>query len=144
MKFYSGNFVSIMAIPIWKKPIDTVEDIIQAAKSDNYLTYTARSLYDIAMEAECCDSLEYHIGQNLKKYKVIRANNYSFPRKVQMINGYDWEAHPMVYITSRRVLSIFGRYFIFPFHISTNNLYVDLVGLVQQKDSLYTPVFSKQ
>lgn len=140
MKCYSGVFVSLVTIPTWQKPINTVQEIVESL--NRTVVYTSRFFYDLAMAAECCDSFEYLVGENMRRHKIKRASKGNFLEKMGKFNFFDLPVE-MIYINSRSIFRFYARYFKSSFHISSTNLYLDLVGILHQKDALFSAAFSK-
>ena len=74
MKSYGGVFFSILIVPKYDVPIDSMEDLVMAANSGQYDIISHRqSLFKkMLIETECCDDY-YIIGQSIKRY----SNDYS-------------------------------------------------------------------
>ena len=56
MQSYSGIFYSVLTIPIYKEPIETVDDLERAAMNGEHTIITLPNTfyYDLFAEAQCC------------------------------------------------------------------------------------------
>lgn len=142
MKCYSGVFVSLITVPAWEDPIETIQDIEILLDKNDCIIYTARYLYDIAINAQCC-SFEYKLGQNMKRLKLKPNAKRDFLTGVNSINkAKTLLTKKFIYITPMTILEYYCRHYTFAFHISSSNLYMDMVGILHQKDALYSEDFS--
>lgn len=142
MKCYGAMYVSMITVPSWQKPIETLEEIKYLAERDLILAVSSRYIYDIAMETPCCDSFEYILKQNMQRYGYKRNLSTNFWKKIDTLNYYPWHKINLVWITPRIILEFYLTHFTFPFHIGKKNLYIDLIGIYHQKDALYNHYFS--
>jgi len=76
MKTYGGVFYSVLTLPVYKDPIDTLEDLERVALSGEYdiVTYPDSYYYQFFVEAKCCDSY-YKIGRAMKNSRIKMPNN---------------------------------------------------------------------
>src|SRR5882724_5388075 len=68
MKTYSGIFYSVLTLPEYKEPIETLDDLEKAAKSGEHSIITVPNsfYYDLFVHSPCCGA--YHtIGLNIKR-----------------------------------------------------------------------------
>ena len=69
MKSYGGVFFSVLTVPKLESTIDTMEDLVMAAKSGQYdIILHRQSLFTkFLKDTECCDDY-YIIGRAIKRY----------------------------------------------------------------------------
>jgi hypothetical protein len=67
MKTYGGVFYSALTLPLYKDPIEIIEDLEKVALNREYhiVTYLKSCYYQFFVNAECCDAF-YAIGQAMK------------------------------------------------------------------------------
>jgi hypothetical protein len=67
MKTYGGVFYSALTLPLYKDPIEIIEDLEKVALNREYhiVTYLKSCYYQFFVNAECCDAF-YAIGQQMK------------------------------------------------------------------------------
>ena len=69
MDSYGGVFFSILTVPKYDTTIDTIEDLVMAAKSGQYDIISLRQALfkKMFIETKYCDDY-YIIGQTIKRY----------------------------------------------------------------------------
>ena len=69
---YGGCFYSILTVPEFERPIDTVDDIIEIARTDRgYLVTIDHSSYlDTFLTSKPDEGIFYLIGRHMARYRV--------------------------------------------------------------------------
>lgn len=69
---YGGRFYSILAVPAFESPIDTVEDVIELARADRgfLVTIDHSSYLDTFLTSQADKGIYYLIGRHMARYRV--------------------------------------------------------------------------
>jgi len=134
MKTYGGVFYSVLTLPVYKDPIDTVEDLERVALNGEYdiVTYPKSYYYKFFVTAECCDAY-FAIGQAMKNSKI------EMPSNIETGIGFvekSMTAKHMIFIMTIDSLTFGVRSFSsIEMHISSDVLLIDQLAMALQKRS---------
>jgi hypothetical protein len=136
MKTYGGIFYSVLTLPVYKDPIETIEDLEKVALNREYhiVTYPKTYYYQFFGNAECCDAY-YAIGQAMKNSLIelpkniesainLIENSRFMDKNVILIDTFD----PLSFAL-RSIASI-------QMHISSEVLMMDQLAMALRKGSL--------
>lgn len=133
MKTYSGVFYSVLTLPDFKDPIETLKDLVIAAESGDYqvVTFPMSFYRELFVGAECCGDY-YRIGQNMKSTDI------QFPEStaqgIEMIN--DSNEKTFIFINTHVSLTFGVRSnAIIHMHISSEALMIDHMAMALQRGS---------
>ena len=134
---YICSFYSILSIPTYDKPIDTVDDLLIVAKYDSkYIMMIKHSEYYTSMVYASPDSYVNHlIGQHINRTKqeMIARPNDQIP--LVEIDPPKIIIASRLYLTTNRALQAHK-----PLHIGSENINTDLiVWLFPKKSPLKKP-----
>ncbi len=136
MRTYGGIFYSVLTLPLYKDPIETIEDLEKVALNKEYhiVTYLRSYYYQFFVNAECCDAF-YAIGRQMKNSFIempteresainLVENSRFMDKNVILIDTYD----PFTFAL-RSFASI-------QMHMSSEVLMMDQLAMALQKGSL--------
>ena len=135
MKTYSGIFFSVLSVPQYEDPIETLDDLERVAKSKEYDIVTAPNTfyYDMFTKAKCCGPY-YSIGNAIKGTDVQMPD--STEMGIDLINDAAKHAHSIIFIYSQ-VSLFFGlrSYATVEMLVSSETLMMDQMAMALQKGS---------
>jgi len=135
MKTYGGVFYSVLTLPVYKDPIETLEDLERVALNEEYdiVTYPKSYYYQLFTKAKCCDS--YHIiGQALNNTKIEMPETVE--TGISLVDKSRFERKPVIFFSTYITLSFGVRsYASAALHISSEALMIDQLAMALQKRS---------
>jgi len=154
---YSSIFYSILTIPIYDKPIDTIDDLVRVAKSDShYLLLKGNSFYyTLFSKAKPRYTLFYTIRLHFERYIlsevraifiVILTITILRTKRKMIYNESEIElieSNPKNIVIATRTFLIANRqvYANKPLHIAKESIGFDLVGpMLPKKSPLKKPI----
>ena len=137
MKTYSGIFYSVLTLPEYKEPIETLDDLEKAAKSGEHSIITVPNsfYYDLFVHSPCCGAY-YTIGRNIEQTIAQTHIPLTLQGVIQMINeGIDQE-RSVIYIDIDNIL-VFGirSHATVEMYVSTETLTMDQMAMALPKGS---------
>ena len=135
MKTYSGIFFSVLTVPVYENPIETLDDLKMVAEIGDYSIVTTPETYyyDLFVKAQCCGS--YHtIGTAINR--SVQLMPESAKTGIELINREALEQHNIIFIYSQISLFFSLRsYASVNMHISSETLLLDQMAMALQKGS---------
>lgn len=134
MDSYKGLFYSVLTIPQYAAPIDTLDDLERAATSGEHTIVTMPNTfyYDMFADAQCCGAY-YKIGERIKKAHHMPENTEA---AIDMINQAFGQQKSVIFIYTSVSLLFAARTFAkIDMHVSSETLMMDQMAMALQKGS---------
>jgi hypothetical protein len=136
MKTYGGVFYSALTLPLYKDPIEIIEDLEKVALNREYhiVTYLKSCYYQFFVNAECCDAF-YAIGQAMKNSLIEMPTERE--SAINLVENSRFMDKNVILIDTFDPLSFALRSFAsIQMHISSEVLMIDQLAMALQKGSL--------
>ncbi len=137
MRTYGGVFYSVLTLPVYKDPIETIEDLERVALNRDYyiVTYPKSYYHQFFANAECCDA--YHAIGRALEYSI---NDIEWPHGIEsgvnLVEKSRFMDKNVIFIMTYFALTFGIRSFAsIQMHISSEVLMTDQLGMALQKGS---------
>ena len=135
MKTYGGVFYSVLTLPEYEDPIETLTDLERVATNKEYDIFTYRRSYyfDYFTNAECCDA--YHkIGQSLLDSHIDMPSDLR--AAIEAVEDSRHLAKSKILIMTYQAIAFGIRSFSsVDMHLSSDALMIDQIAMAVQKGS---------
>ena len=141
MKTYGGVFYSVLTVPEFEDPIETLDDLVAASESGHHsvVTLSGSSYLDMFVRAECelldgeCSDY-YRIGQNMNRTALDIQFPESTAKGIQLIN--ESKGKQIIFINTYVSLQFNVRSGATrEMHISSETLMIDQMAMGLQRGS---------
>ncbi|XP_054168915.1 glutamate receptor ionotropic, delta-1-like [Oppia nitens] len=142
MKTYSGIFFSILTVPEYDEPIESLDDLVRASKlADRYsvITVPNSAYFDLFVRSSCCSDY-YYIGKNINKTSrellMPGSTNTGIDRINEGGGGQGAAKRNVIFIyTSVPIFYGIRKYAKVEMHVSSETLMMDQMAMALQKGS---------
>lgn len=152
---YSGLFYSRLTVPQEIFPLETVEQLTEAALDNKAILFTSRFMYDMAVKSlnsrsmngsNTASSFDTAMATSMAKHwNILKAwVEGDFHARASLFSSYDWQRElPIYLITSKTLLQFYAVHAPFKLFVGQPTFMTDTISMATQRHALFTHAFSK-